>query len=63
MENKELIDLRVISVNDLYNKLCTVLSFNEVIKLYKLLKFKMENLEDEPILTTYCYKSNDKEVK
>ena len=37
MENKELIDLRVISVNDLYDKLCTVLSFNEVIKLYKLL--------------------------
>ena len=61
--NKELIDLRVINVNDLYDKLCTVLSFNEVIKLYKLLKFKMENLEDEPRLTTYCYKSDDKKVK
>ena len=56
VENRELVDLNGISANDLYDKLCTVLNFNEVIKLYKLLKFKMENLEDEPRITAYDYK-------
>ena len=42
------------------NILCKELSFDKMIKLHKLILHKITYLEDEPILTSYCCKANDK---
>ena len=42
------IDIKNISAHDLYNHLCEEMSFNDVIELYRLLNYKMHNLDDEP---------------
>ena len=41
---------------DLYDVLCEQLSFNTMIRLYKLLKHKMEALDDEPRNELTCCK-------
>ena len=63
MKNKKIVDLNAINIDDLYDMLCTELSFNEVIKLYKLLKYKIENLDDKPKETIYCYNKDRKEIE
>jgi len=41
---------------DLYDVLCEQLSFNTMIRLYKLIKHKMEVLDDEPRNELTCCK-------
>ena len=48
---------------DLYEILCKELSFNEMITLYKLIKHKMEFLNDEPRMEFACYELKDSDVK
>ena len=48
-DNKFLINLNTINPHDLYNIICTNMSFNDVVELYKYLKHKIEYLEDKPV--------------
>lgn len=42
-------------INHLYGVLCKELSFEKMIKLYKLINYKIHYLEDEPVMTTGLY--------
>lgn len=45
----------MMDADDLYEVLCKELSFNKMIELYKLIKHKMEFLDDKPRMTIgYC---------
>lgn len=46
---------------DLYDILCEELKFNDMIILYKLIKHKMETLEDETRNYCNCEKVGDEE--
>ena len=64
MENKKekptFYAISEMSAIEIYNILCKELNFNKMIELHKLILYKVTYLEDEPILTSYCYKANDK---
>ena len=49
------------SADDLYEILCKELSFNKMIELYKLIKHKMEFLNDEPRTEIGCYRPENEE--
>ena len=44
---------------ELYEILCRELSFNGMIELYKLIKHKMEFLDDKPRMELGCLKESD----
>ena len=44
---------------ELYEILCRELCFNEMIELYKLIKHKMEFLDDKPRMELGCLKESD----
>lgn len=45
----------IMSAYDLYEVLCKELNFNKMIELYKLIKHKMDFLNDEPKNEKCCY--------
>lgn len=45
-----------VNITDLYDFLTANVSFDKIIELYKLLKYKMEYLEDEPRISVYSCK-------
>ena len=47
------------SADALYEVLCKELSFNKMIKLYKLIKHKIEFLDDKPRMELGCLKDSD----
>ena len=49
----------LMSADDLYEVLCKELSFNKMIKLYKLIDYKMKYLDDEPRMEIACYELKD----
>ena len=49
----------LMSADDLYEVLCKELSFNKMIELYKLIKHKMEFLDDKPRMELSCLKDSD----
>lgn len=55
--------ISLMGANDLYETLCKELSFDKMIKLYKLIKHKMEFLDDEPRMEIACYNLKDSDVK
>lgn len=49
----------LMSADDLYEVLCKELSFNKMIELYKLIKHKIEFLDDKPRMELGCLKDSD----
>ena len=45
---------------EVYDVLCEKCSFDKMIKLYKLIKHKMEFVEDEPRLTVSCWETENR---
>lgn len=50
--NDILINIKKVDIHDLYNRLQNDLSFYMFIELYKLMQYKMINLEDKTV--DYC---------
>ena len=42
------VDLRNVTAHELYDLISSEMSFNDVIELYRLIDFKIHNLDDEP---------------
>lgn len=45
------VDLKNVTAHELYDYVCEEMSFSKVIELYRLLSYKMHNLDDEPFDT------------
>lgn len=50
-----------VNINDLYDYITSNLSFDKVVKLYKLLKFKIDTLEDMPRTEMSVYRGEVEE--
>lgn len=53
--DKTYYEVSTMNAYDLYEVLCEEMSFGRMIELYKLIKHKMEYLNDEPRMEIACY--------
>ena len=49
VSNDYYVDLRNVTPHELYDYICSEMSFNDVIELYRLFNYKINNLEDRLI--------------
>ena len=60
VNNDYYVDLRNVTARELYDLICSEMSFNKVIELYRLINYKLNNLDDELIscISVAAYESD-----